>query len=174
MKTKQKWGEVDRGTKCFSGFHGSDCDGAFPKGFFKWVATKGWLVGEASGRCHLCAGLIDDPGSFKVDIRPEVKPDLVADATNTGLEDDRFDCVVIDPPYSKDLAQKLYGTGDNFYSINPFLKEGIRIAKPGGLIMTLSYETPKTPKGADLVACWGVYTCPMTSYMRCFTVWRKR
>lgn len=162
--------KVSRGTKCFSRFHGSDCDGAFPKNFLKFVQKQGWW-GES--RCHLCAGLVDDAAGFKVDIRPETYPDLVADATDTGLDENRFDAVIIDPPYSKELAQSLYKTGDKFYSINKFAKEACRICKPEGLIITLSYEVPARIKGSDLIACWGIYTIPMPSYMRCLSVWKK-
>ncbi len=162
--------QISRGTKCLSSFHGSECPGAFPRGFMKWIREMGWLK---SNRCYLCAGMIKDPGAFKVDIRPEVEPDLVADATNTGLEPNRFDCVIIDPPYSRELAQKLYKTGEHYHSINEFAKEGARICKPDGHVITLSYEVPRRIKGGDFIAVWGVYIVPTTSYMRCLAVWKK-
>lgn len=160
---------ISRGTKCFSGFHGSDCGGAFPKNFLRWVRDN-W---DGKQRCHLCSGSVNDPHAFKVDIRPETKPDLVADATKTGLPSASFDWVMIDPPYSKELAQKLYKTGDQFHSISAFAKEAARLTRPGGYVLTLSYEVPLKVTGCELVACWGIYTCPLTSMMRCFTVWRK-
>lgn len=142
--------QVSRGTKAFPAFHGKDLNGAYPSGFVKWLVAEGWLFGAV---CHLCAGRVD--GGFRVDIRSEMNPDLVADARNTGLEADRFDSVAIDPPYSKELAQKLYGTAEHFASINEFVKEAMRIVKPGGTVITLSYEIPKKPKESELVAVWG-------------------
>jgi len=130
----------------------------------------GWLL---DNRCYLCAGLIDDPGAFKVDIRPETEPDLIADATKTELPDNKFDCVIVDPPYSKELARKLYKTEDYYYSINDFAKEAARICKPGGLVITLSYEVPRRIKGGDFIAVWGVYVIPTKQNMRCLTVWKK-
>jgi hypothetical protein len=81
---------------------------------------------------------------------------------------------VIDPPYSRELAKKLYGTGDLYHSINVFLDEAVRITRPGGNIITLSYECPKIPRDCDLLAVWGVYQIPLLSFMRCFCVFRKR
>jgi hypothetical protein len=109
--------------------------GAFPKGFMEWITEMGWLL---DNRCYLCAGLVEDPEAFKVDVRSEVNPDLVADATNTELPDNHFDCVIVDPPYSKDLAKKLYKTEKYYYDINKFAKEAARICKPGGHVITYS------------------------------------
>jgi len=172
LMSEKKWdpNNISRGTKCFGTFHGSECDGAFPKGFIKWLVKMNWW-GEK--RCYLCAGLVDDPEAFKVDIRPEMKPDLIADATNTKLPENEYDCVIIDPPYSRDLAKKLYGTEKHYYSINKFASEGARITKPNGLIVTLTYEIPRRVKGCNLIACWGVYTIPSRGPMRCLTVWQK-
>lgn len=168
--------EISRGTKCFSAFHGTDLQGAFPKGFLAWLAQMGWIGNDTRfvETCHLCSGRVTDSSTFRVDIRPEMEPDLVADATDTGLPENSYRFVVIDPPYSKDLAAKLYGTGEHFKSINAFVKEGTRIAKPDGFVVSLSYEIPKIPKGCDLIAVWGIYTVPHTSFMRCLAVFRKR
>lgn len=162
---------IDRGTKCLSAFHGTDLSGAYPRGYLKWVKEKGWWGDK---RVHLCSGRVSDEGSFRVDIRPEMSPDLVADARSTGLEENRFDCCLIDPPYSKELANKLYGTEEYYSSINDFTREGLRIVRPGGFVVSISYEIPKIPKGAELVAVWGVYTIPHTSFLRCVCVFRKK
>lgn len=167
-----KWDpeKISRGTKCFGSFHGSKCFGAFPKGFIKWVTKMGWLL---DNRCYLCSGLIDDPKSFRVDIRPETNPNLVADATNTGLPDNKFNCVIVDPPYSKELAEKLYNTEKYYYSIDKFAKEAARICKPGGNVVMLSYEVPRRIKGGNFIAVWGVYVIPTKQHMRCLAVWQK-
>lgn len=167
--TATRQAEISRGTKCFSAFHGTDTQGAFPKGFLDWVKKMGWINGNI---CHLCSGRVTGEG-FRVDIRPEMSPDLIADARNTGLPDENFTSVVIDPPYSEDLAHKLYGTREHYASINQFVKEGVRLIKEGGTVVTLSYEIPKIPKTCELVAVWGIYTVPHTAFMRCFAVFRK-
>ena len=156
----KKWDKdkVSRGTKCFGAWartsDGLHYNGAFPSGFFRWVKKMGWHYGKV---CHLCSGTVEDEGSFRVDIKPEVKPDLVCDATETGLDDESFDVVIIDPPYSKELAKNMYGTEKYFKGIDSFTKEASRITKNGGLIITLSYQIPKRIKGCNFIAVWGIY-----------------
>lgn len=163
--------QISRGTKPF-GAATNGFGGGFPRQFLPWVREMGWLNGSEN-ICWLCSGGVKEPG-VRVDIRPETNPDVVRDATDTGLESNRFDFAVIDPPYSKELAKKLYGTAEFYYSINVFLDEAVRITRPGGNIITLSYECPKIPKGCAILAVWGVYQIPLISYMRCFCVFQKK
>jgi hypothetical protein len=167
--------KVYRTTKCFGSWSrnsdGTHYEGAFPNGFMKWVKQMGWW-GEK--RAYLCAGKVEDPGTTTVDIRPECKPTHLEDARKTTLPNESFDWVMIDPPYSRELAKKLYGTDEHYSSINEFTKEAARICKPGGLILTLTYEIPKRIPGSDFVSVCGVYCIPMTGYMRCFTVSKKK
>lgn len=161
---------VCRTTKCFGVNGNGKIKGSFPKGFLKWIADMGWT---GQDRCYLCAGLVDDPKACRVDIREDVNPTVLADAANTKLSSESFDWVMLDPPYTKDLARELYNTEKHYHGINAFTKEAARICKPGGLILTLSYEIPKRLKSCDFIAVVGVYTIPFTGYMRCFTVSKK-
>jgi hypothetical protein len=164
--------KVFRTTKCFGAWSGREhYNGSFPAGFMKWIKELGYW-GEK--RCYLCAGMIKDDEAVKVDIRPEVKPTLLEDARNTSLLPNEFDFVVIDPPYTKELAERMYGTGEYYAGINSFAKEGARICKHGGLILTLSYEIPKRLPDCDFVAVCGIYQVPSVSYMRCLTISRKK
>jgi len=167
-----KWNKEDvyRTTKCFSP-RNNGYPGGFPQGFIRYLKTMGWW-GEK--RCYLCSGKVEDPDSIRVDLEPSVNPTHLEDASNTSLEGESFDCVIIDPPYSKDLAEKLYKKGKYFKGINAFTKEGNRILKHGGLIISLSYEIPNRPKNCDLIACVGVYQVMGVSWMRCLAVWKKR
>jgi hypothetical protein len=135
-----------------------------------FLKSNGWW-GEK--RIHLCSGNVKDDG-FKVDIRPEMNPDLIADARDTRLETETFDCALIDPPYSADLAESLYGTRKHYGSINQFIKEGIRLVKEDGLIISLSYEIPRLQKECDMLAVWGIYEVPSVSSMRCMVVFKKK
>jgi hypothetical protein len=162
--------DVFRTTKCFGVNGQGKIKGAFPKGFLPWIQEMGWW-GE--NRCYLCAGMVDDPAAARVDVRPEVNPTHCEDATKTSLPDGSFDWIIIDPPYSRDLAREYYGTSDHYHGINAFTKEASRLCSPGGLILTLTYEIPKRIPSCDFLAVVGVYTVPFTGYMRCFTVSRK-
>lgn len=163
---------VSRGTKCLGAYKGVvvDCRGAYPSGYLAFLKSQGWW-GEK--RIHLCSGRVKDEG-FKVDIRPEMEPDLLADARDTKLPPETFDCVLIDPPYSADLAESLYGTRKHFGSVNQFIKEGVRLVRPGGLVISLSYEIPRLQKECDMIAVWGIYEVPSVSSMRILVVFRKK
>lgn len=163
--------DVFRITKCFGVNGQGKTKGAFPKGLIKWIKEHGWW-GEK--RCYLCSGMIDDQESIRVDVRPEVNPTHKEDAKNTSILSESVDWVIIDPPYTRDLAREYYGTEKEYHGINAFTKEAERICKPGGLILTLSYEIPKRIKNCDFVAVVGVYTVPFCGYMRCFTVSKKK
>ena len=149
--------DIFRTTKCFGAWsftkNKKHYAGAFPNGFLKWIKEMGWHYGKV---CHLCSGTVEDDGSFRVDIKSEVKPDLVADGRSTRLPDGKFDVVIIDPPYSLDLAKKLYNTEESFAGIDAFTKEAARITKKGGLIVTLSYQIPKRLKEAEFIAVCGI------------------
>jgi len=160
-----------RTTKCFGVNGQGKCKGSFPKGFLNWIKEQGWW-GE--NRVYLCSGMVEDDLAIRIDIRPEVNPTLCQDARHTTLENNSADWVMIDPPYTKDLARELYGTEAYFGGINAFTKEAWRICKSGGLILTLSYEIPKRIPNCDFIAVCGIYTVPFCGYMRCFTVSRKK
>lgn len=137
----------------------------------KWVKEMGWW-GQA--RVFLCSGGIDDIQALTVDIRPEMKPTNLEDARHTTITSEYADWVMLDPPYSKQLAKELYNTEEHYAGINAFLKEAVRITRAGGLICTLSYEIPKRLPDCEFIAVCGVYSIPATSYMRCFTVSQKK
>jgi hypothetical protein len=164
-----------RTTKCFGAWswtvNGEHYNGAFPNGFLKWVKELGYWGDK---RVYLCSGTIEDKDAIKVDIRPEVKPDLCEDARHTSLKDNSANWIMIDPPYSRELAKNMYNTESVFAGIDSFTKEATRICEPNGLILTLSYQIPKRIPNCDFIAVCGVYTIPSVSYMRCFTVSRKK
>jgi hypothetical protein len=162
--------EISRGTKCLGAYKGRLCKGAYPSGYLKFLQDNGWW-GEK--RIHLCSGDVKDADGYKVDIRPEMHPDLVADARETGLPECSFDCCLIDPPYSAALAESLYGTRKYYASVNKFINEGVRLVRPGGLVISLSYEIPRRQKECDFLAIWGIYEVPSVSSMRCMVVFKK-
>jgi len=172
MKDKLQWKKEDvfRTTKCFSPMTNGYA-GGFPVGFLKYLKENDWW---GKKRVYLCSGKVDDKEAIRVDIKEECNPTHLEDARNTSLKDNISDCIIIDPPYSKELAKSMYGTEKYWSWINSFTKEALRLCKEGGLIITFSYEVPKRIKDCDLVACIGVYQAMSVAYMRCLTVWRKR
>ena len=161
--------KIFRTTKCFSPST-NGYPGGFPRGFLKYLQELGYW-GEK--RCYLCAGKVDDPKAVRVDILPETKPTHCEDARATTLPKNSFDVVIVDPPYTRDLAKSLYGTEKHYSSINQFTKEASRIVKPGGLVITLSYEVPKRIPNCNFIAAIGVYQAIRVAHIRCLTVSKK-
>ena len=83
---------------------------------------------------------------FRVDISEETKPDLLTDCHSLPKEwTDRFDMVILDPPYSNDESRELYKTG----KLKPmtYLNEAVRVTKPNGYIVAYhKYKLPR-PEG---------------------------
>lgn len=71
---------------------------------------------------------------FRVDIKPEVKPDLVCDAHHlTEHLHDKFDIILADPPYSDQEAAEIYGTPKLRYKV--WTREATQLLNPGGLLI---------------------------------------
>lgn len=71
---------------------------------------------------------------FRVDINPEVKPDLLADAHNfTKNLKRKFDVILADPPYSEKEARELYGTPKLNYK--KWTAEADKVLRRGGLLI---------------------------------------
>jgi len=178
---------ISRGTKCFSGQSESGYPGSYPVGFLRWLQQMGFWGDK---RLHLCCGGTVDPDSDRVDIQEVCTPgsekghrhgktsfkttaNIIADARDTGLPDETYDWIGIDPPYTSELAHDLYGVEEYYSSIDAFVREAYRLLKPGGLIMTLTYMPPKQHKDLRLVGCWMMYQNPPVRYYSGVCVWRK-
>lgn len=75
---------------------------AYRVGKVLWPATvEDWIESKLIGTTvHICCGR-SQLGDVRVDIDPEVFPDIVADAANLHMiADQSFDTVVCDPPYN--------------------------------------------------------------------------
>ena len=71
---------------------------------------------------------------FRVDIKQEVSPDLVADVHELSKHlDKKFDLIIADPPYSDQEAKDLYGTPKLKYKI--WTRECDLLLKDGGLLI---------------------------------------
>jgi tRNA G10 N-methylase Trm11 len=66
------------------------------------------------------------------DLKLDIEPDIVADAHNLPYDDETFDFIVFDPPYSAQESEYMYGTPPIrlIYCVN----ESVRVLKTGGYI----------------------------------------
>ena len=102
--------------------------GAYPRDFIRWACQV--MRCNRQDIYHLCSGSIaKGEGALRVDIRPEVHPDLVADCRALPLADNCAAAVLLDPPYSVEYAKDLYGT--EYPRPSALLNEALRIVKPG-------------------------------------------
>lgn len=71
---------------------------------------------------------------FRVDIKSEVKPDLICDAHQLSKYLDRqFDIIFADPPYSNDESKEIYGTPKLNYK--KWTKECTGLLRKNGLLV---------------------------------------
>jgi len=91
------------------------------------------ILGEKLGLLNLFCGM--NKQGFRIDLKEEVKPDLIADAHSFTklLKGKKFNCIFADPPYSTEEAKELYGTPKLNYK--KWTAECDKVLKKGGLLI---------------------------------------
>lgn len=79
----------------------------------------------------------------RVDLRPEVDPDVIGDAHALPFPDGIFDAVVLDPPYSDAEALTIYGTPQLRPAV--YTREAVRVVRDGGWVVVYSDREPRRP-----------------------------
>ncbi len=142
--------------------HGADPDGfnvfgRFPKGFLNHVLRHRWLGDvRADDILHVCSGTLSDTERWTVDLRRAARSRVLADGTALPFRDASFKAVLLDPPYSDEYAQRLYGTKNPRPS--HLLREASRVVAAGGRIGLLHVAVPFTPPGCWMVNVYGITT----------------
>lgn len=129
--------------------------GGYPIGFVEW-ALKEMGCADPANVLHLCAGSVVT--GRRVDIRPELNPDIVADCRNVPLPDASVEFVMADPPYSEEMAENLYGTGRVYPQPGQIVKEACRLLRPGGRFGLLHVQVPMGHKPMRIVGVYGITT----------------
>ncbi len=151
-------------------FPGEHFWGAYPRDFIRWASQV--MQCNRQDIVHLCSGsLPKGEGALRVDIRPEVLPDVVADCRALPLADNCAAAVLLDPPYSVEYAQDLYQT--EYPRPSALLAEASRIVKPGCPIGLLHFLVPFPPADTRIETVYGVTTGP-NYRIRAFTIYRKQ
>jgi hypothetical protein len=132
----------------------------FETKFKKFIGLSDYL--------HLFSG--NAKTGFKVDIKIENKPDLVADCHMLPFRDNIFDGVLADPPYSNDYAERLYKTPK--LKPNKWIDEAVRVCKDGGIIGLYHIYWTKRP---NLCSYLGIITIVTRVYhnARILTIFKK-
>lgn len=118
--------------------------GSFPLHFEQRL----WRVlGKPEKVLHPFGGLSEIGDS--VDLNETTSPTWVGDAHNLHwIEDDTYDAVILDPPYSNEEAEELYGTPRLRYGA--FVAEAVRVTKPGGAVVIYHKVMKPRPQGCIL------------------------
>jgi hypothetical protein len=119
---------------------------------------------------HLCSGSVKY--GVTVDIRPEKNPTILADCRSVPLPSRSVKFILSDPPYSKDYATNLYGTGEKYPEPFEILREATRLLVDGGKIGLLHFQVPMFRKPLKLRGVWGV-TTGLGYNIRAFSVFEK-
>jgi SAM-dependent methyltransferase len=149
--------------------------GSFPRGFITHVKRRWW----GQKRLWLFSGSYKDNGggATTVDIKPEVLPDVVANCEKLPFEDNSFDFVLADPPYSEKESKDLYGLP--YCNVIKVLNEMARVCRPGGQVLFFHRLVPSVHwdfthfKLLHLEAVVGVFTIGGMTNIRALTVFRK-
>ncbi len=83
----------------------------------------------------------------RVDLNPETEPDVIGDAHELPFEDNSFDLVVCDPPYSDEEARDLYGTPP--VRQGQWMREAVRVSRR--YVATYHVRMLPRPSGTELV-----------------------
>lgn len=129
--------------------------GAYPARFIPWALRQ--LGVAAREVLHVCSGSLtraDVGGGPRVDLRSAACPDLLADGRALPFPDDSFAAAMIDPPYSVEYADELYGT--DYPRPSHLLREAARVVRPCGRIGFLHFLVPSPPPGARILRVVGV------------------
>lgn len=145
--------------------------GQYPKGFLRFALRH--LYCKPSEVLHVCSGRLSDRevgGGVRVDLRARALPTARADGRALPFKDESFAGVLLDPPYTKEYAQELYGT--EYPRPSHLLKEAARVLRPGGRIGILHFIMPYPPQGCRYVTVVGISTgCGYA--LRAFSIFRK-
>lgn len=130
--------------------------GRLPVGFLQW-AYRVLRVHLGGSILHVCSGgLGRETRGIRVDIRRSVNPDVVADGTALPFISDSFDAVLIDPPYSVEYAEHLYGI--TYPRPSALLREAARVLRPGRRVGMVHFLVPRPEPGLRFVEVHGVTT----------------
>jgi SAM-dependent methyltransferase len=126
--------------------------GMYPAAFIPKILP--WLRCDRSRVVHVCSGALPKGEGIRVDIRPEAKPDIVADGRHLPFADGEVDAVLLDPPYTEHYAKELYGT--SYPRPAHLLKEAARVVRHGGRFALVHYLVANPPEGSRFVRCFGL------------------
>lgn len=142
--------------------------GQYPQGLISKVLP--WLRCRRDEVLHVCSGCLPPGEGTRVDVRPDARPDVIADGRALPFADSSFAAVMLDPPYTEQYARDLYGT--DYPLPAHLLREAARVVRPCGRIAFVHYLVPMPPEGTFHVKVLGCST-GFGFPMRAVTIYEK-
>lgn len=119
--------------------------GGFPLNFERRLWA---LLSKPAKVLHPFGGLCEIGDS--VDLNETTAPTWVGDAHDLHwIDDETYDLVVLDPPYSADESEELYGTPPPRWKA--YTSEAVRVCKVFGHVAVYLDKQPPRPQGTRLV-----------------------
>lgn len=111
---------------------------------------------------------------FRVDINPEVKPDLLCDIHHLSkkIPDKRFDVILADPPYSNREAKEIYNTPPLKYKI--WTKECDKLLNEGGLFIIYHSRFMPPPNKQDYKTVKRVFVAGIPNHAPRIAIYYKK
>lgn len=131
--------------------------GGYPQGLIEFAGKLMGVTNHAKV-VHLCSGSVRAPLTF--DIRPASEARCIADVRHLPIRAGSVRWVMVDPPYSQEHAEELWGVGREYPTGAALFREVQRILEPGGQVAYLHFLVPKLPAGLARISTHGVTTGP--------------
>lgn len=128
--------------------------GQFPRGLIDQLLPL--LRARRHEVLHVCSGSLPPGEGIRVDLRQEARPDVRADGRALPFRSGAFRAVLLDPPYTPEYAEGLYGT--DYPLPSHLLAEAARVVQPGGRVALVHFSVPYPPKGCRFVRVVAVST----------------
>lgn len=128
--------------------------GQYPRGLIAKLLPL--LRCERREILHVCSGALPRGEGIRVDVRPEARPDILADGRALPLRAGSIAAVMLDPPYCEEYAESLYGV--EYPRPAHLLVEAARVVRPGGRIAFVHYIVPQPVPGTRVVRILGLST----------------
>jgi len=110
---------------------------------------------------------------FRVDLNPEVKPDLICDVHYLSKHlDCKFDIILADPPYSNEESKELYNTPKVNYK--KWTNEAIKLLKPGGILIVYHKYVMPNPFPEKLILVKRVFIGSRTYHLPRVAIYFQR
>ena len=127
--------------------------GGYPLGFLR-RAFEVMGVTSPANVLHICSGSMRY--GVRVDIRHSLTPTVCADACHLPFRNNSFSWVLADPPYSREYAHNLYGTGEHYPDPHQLVDECLRVVCPGGRVGFMHHIVPKFHKPGRLLKVYAI------------------